>query len=844
MNTESGEASHWLKALNTSPDGLDAQEVRRRQKRYGWNEFATTPRSAALVRFVLSFANPLIVILLLAALVSGLMGDGLNAVIITVMVVMSTTLGFIQTRRSENAAEKLRQQVAPTATVLRAGRELEVPQRELVPGDIIRLVAGDLVPADARLLSARDVHINQAALTGESLPVEKEAEAHEAELNTVYCGTSVVSGTATALVIATGAKTQFGDTAALLARRPPETEFERGTRQFGVFIMQMVFVLVMFIVLVGMGLRKDVFDSLMFAVALAVGLTPEFLPMITTVTLGAGALKMSRHKVIVKNLAAIQNLGSMDILCSDKTGTLTSGEMQLDCHVDSNGQDSPRVFFLAYLNSLHETGIPDPADAALLHRARLNPLDSAILAHDHPNVQGYSKLDEIPFSFERRRVSIIVGDAHQRLLISKGAPESLMPLCTHYEQRGEVQVFTAAAQASAATTYQQLSEQGLRVLAVAYRSAPLQDAYRADDEQDLCLAGFVVFSDPPLPDTAQTLGDLQADGVVIKIITGDSAAVARHVCAQVGLNVSRIVSGTEIDTMSDTALGQVAEQTQVFARVSPAQKNRILLALKQRGHVVGYMGDGINDAPALRSADVGISVASAVDVAREAADIILTAPGLRVLHTGIMEGRKAFANVMKYLLMGTSSNFGNMFSMAGAFAFLPFLPMLPMQILLNNFLYDVAQMAIPTDHVDKNFIRKPRQWNIAFIRQFMFRIGPVSSIFDFLTFFVMLQWFNASQSLFHTGWFVESLATQTLVLFVIRTQGNPFKNRPSRPLVITVLVALCLGVVLPFSPLAHWLGFVPLPLGYFVFLVSATAAYLILVQTVKQRLMHRAMTGT
>ncbi len=842
MSTDPGDLSHCLKALNSSADGLDPQEVSRRQKRYGWNEYATTPRATALRRFAASFANPLILVLLLAALVSGFMGDVLNAAIIGVMVVMSTTLGFIQTWRSEKAAEKLRQQVAPTATVLRAGRELEVPQRELVPGDIIRLVAGDLVPADARLLHARDVHVNQAALTGESLPVEKDAEASETELHTVYCGTSVVSGRASAMVLATGSNTRFGATLALLVKRPPETEFERGTRQFGVFIMQIVFVLVMFIVLVGIGLRKDVFDSLMFAVALAVGLTPEFLPMITTVTLSAGALKMSRHKVIVKNLAAIQNLGSMDILCSDKTGTLTSGEMRLDRHVDMEGQDSARVFFLAYLNSLHDTGVPDPANAAVLHRARLNPLDSAILAHDHPNVQGYGKLDEIPFSFERRRLSIVVGDAEQRLLICKGAVESILPLCSHYEQQGRVQVFTAQEQARAEATNRQLSEQGLRVLAVAYRHAALQDAYRIEDEQDLCLAGFVVFSDPVLPEVVQTLSELQADGVVIKIITGDSPAVAHHVCAQVGLNISRIVTGTEIDAMSDTALGQVAEQTQVFARISPAQKNRIVLALKQRGHVVGFMGDGINDAPALRSADVGISVASAVDVAREAADIILTAPGLRILHTGIMEGRKAFGNVMKYLLMGTSSNFGNMFSMAGAFAFLPFLPMLPMQILLNNFLYDVAQMAIPTDRVDKAFIQKPRQWDIRFIRQFMFRIGPVSSLFDFLTFFVMLSWFNASQALFHTGWFVESLVTQTLVLFIIRTQGNPLKNHPSRALVLTVLTALCIGLALPFTPLAHWLGFVPLPLDYFIFLVSAAAAYLILVQTVKQRLMRSALS--
>jgi P-type Mg2+ transporter len=559
------------------------------------------------------------------------------------------------------------------------------------------------------------------------------------------------------------------------------------------------------------------------------------------VTLGQGALKMSRQKVIVKNLAAIQNFGSMDVLCSDKTGTLTSGVMTLDKHIDPLGQSSQRVFMLAYINSLHESGVRDPADAALLHRANANPLDTAILAYGHPDVKAYEKLDEIPFDFERRCISIVVGTDGKRLMVTKGAPESVLPLCVEYQANDETHDLGATAKARIEATFHQLNEQGYRALAVAYRDVPMQGAYRAADEKELTLAGFVAFVDPPLADAADVIAELKRDGVAIKILTGDNEAVARYVCAQVGLNADQIVLGSEMEGISDTALAQIVEKTEVFARVSPAQKNRIILALKHRSHVVGYMGDGINDAPSLHAADVGISVASAVDVAKDAADIILLERGLRVLHAGIIEGRKAFGNVVKYLLMGTSSNFGNMFSMAGAFLILPFLPMLPTQILLNNFLYDVSQITIPTDNVDASFVHKPRRWNISFIREFMLIIGPLSSVFDFLTFFVMLNVFHASQALFHTGWFVESLATQTLVLFIIRTQGNPLKNRPSRPLVITVLTIIAIAIWLPFSPLAGFFGFLPLPPEYFLFLTTAAAIYLLLVEIVKRKLMQRLL---
>ena len=834
--------------LHTSENGLTGDAARQRLAQSGPNDPSGAKHRSTLAQLLAMFASPLVLILLIASFASALLGDVVNASIIVAIVLLSIIIDFVQTSRSQRAAERLRDQVAPTATALRDGKWIELPRRELVPGDIIRLIAGDLVPADARLIQARDLHINQAALTGESLPVEKQvtdaamlSDSPADALNAVFLGTSVVSGTATAVITATGKATAFGDIAARLSTRPPETEFERGTRQFGLLIMQTVFFLVVFVFLISAALKHDPFESLLFAVALAVGLTPEFLPMITTVTLGEGAVHMAKRKVIVKNLASIQNFGSMDTLCSDKTGTLTSGDMTLDQHVDPLGKSSTRVFLFAYLNSYHETGVKDPTDAAVLRRGNINPLDTAILAYDHPDVKAYSKIDEIPFDFERRRISIVVGKDGERVLIVKGAPESILPLCIRYEIDSVPQPLDADARAKCAATYQQLSAQGYRVLAVATRDAPQQDAYRVADEKELTLLGYVAFIDPPLPDAIDALQDLKRDGVTVKILTGDNELVAKHVCAQVGLDASRIVLGDELERMSDGALAHAAEATAVFARVSPAQKNRIIIALKNRGHVVGYIGDGINDAPSLHTADVGISVSTAVDVAKDAADIILLERGLRVLHNGIIEGRRAFGNVMKYLLMGTSSNFGNMFSMAGASLILPFLPMLPTQILLNNFLYDFSQITIPTDNVDETFIHKPRKWNISFIRDYMVVIGPISSIFDFLTFFVMLNFFNASEALFHTGWFVESLATQTLVLFVIRTFGNPLLSRPSRPLAITTVLIVLVGIALPFSPAASMLGFTALPLDYFVFLVAATAAYLLLVQWVKGMLMKRLM---
>ena len=817
--------------------GLSSAEARRRLKESGFNEPVTTHKRRAIFTFLRLFAEPLIIILLIASAISGFVGDWINAVIISLMVFLGVILNFIQTSRSEKAASSLQKEISLTATVLRDGEWREIPRREVVLGDVIRLTAGDLIPADAQLFEARDLHVQEAALTGESLPAEKEANESNPARSSIFLGTSIVSGTGTAIVTATGGKTVFGDIAKRLTDKVPETDFERGTRKFGYLIMRVVFFLVIFVLIVNMLLHRDPLESLFFSIALAVGLTPEFLPMITAVTLGQGAVKMAKKKVIVKHLAAMQNLGSMDILCSDKTGTLTSGELSLEQHINPFGKLSERVFDLAYLNSFFETGVVNPLNSAIKNRA--DSLDTAILGHDRQNTDEFRKIDEMPFDFERRRVSVVVEKDKQRTLISKGAPESIFAVCSGYEANGQTLPFDKAAQSLAEKTFNGFCEKGLRVLAVASRNVESEKSYRKEAERELVLAGFLTFADTPLESAAKALKDLAKDGVTVKILTGDNELVARHVCGQVGLVSEKIILGDEIEKMSDSALAHIAETVNIFARVSPMQKNRVLLSLKGRGHVVGYLGDGINDAPSLRSADVGISVSTATDVAKDAAEVVLLERSLEVLHQGILEGRKSFGNVMKYLLMGTSSNFGNMFSMAGAAIFLPFLPMLPVQILLNNFLYDVAQITIPSDNVDASFIRKPQHWDIKLIRNFMFYIGPISSIYDFLTFYILLKYFQAGEQEFHTGWFVESLATQTAVVFIIRTAGNPFKSRPSRALSLTVLAVILIAVGLPFSPLAGVLGFVPLPLSYFAFLGAATVTYLALVELVKRRLMKQ-----
>ena len=678
--------------------GLTAQEAEARLAQFGPNEPAAAQHHSFLSDLLHAFMNPLVLILVIAAAASAFLGDKVDAGIIGVIVLLSTAINLSQTYRSQRALEQLRARVAPTATVLRGGEWKDIQRRDVVPGDIVRLSAGDLVPADARLLIARDLYVQQAALTGESLPSDKEATGEPASAkadarNMVFLGTSIVSGTATAEVVATGARTAFGDIAARLAARPEETAFDQGLRNFSQLLARTVFFLVLFLIVVSIARHRDPLQSLMFAVALAVGLTPEFLPMITSVTLSKGAVAMARKKVIVKHLSSIQNLGSLDVLCSDKTGTLTAGTMSLDRSLDPFGNPSQRTLELAYLNSKFETGIRSPLDEVILHQSPAKTED-------------YTKCDEIPFDFERRRLSVVVERQSQRVLITKGALEGIFPLLSGYEVEGKAEPIGEDAAKRIQQTSDELNSQGFRSLAVAYAEVPARPDYSVADERNLILAGFLSFADPPLPDAAQVLASLKQDGVEVKVISGDNDRVTGHVCAQVGIEPGHIVTGDELDRTTDPALAHVAEETRVFARISPVQKNRILLALKHNGHAVGFMGDGINDAPSLHAADVGISVSSAADVAREAADVILVEPGLRVLHDGIIEGRKAFGNVMKYLLMGTSSNFGNVLSMAAASLFLPFLPMLPTQILLNNLLYDVGQLTIPTDNVDEILPRK------------------------------------------------------------------------------------------------------------------------------------------
>jgi P-type Mg2+ transporter len=814
------------------PAGLTSAQAAERLAEYGFNEPVTVRRLSALVQLLHLFANPLVLILLLASAISAALHQRADAAIIVSIVLLGIAIDFGQTYRSTRAADRLRASVAPTATVERDGEWQEIPLRTVVPGDVIRLSAGDLVPADARLIEARDLSVQQAALTGESLPVDKHAAPADAapagpgDPAFVFLGTSVVSGTAAAVALTTGPRTLFGTIAGRLGARAPASEFEHGLRRFSLLILRTTIVLVLFILLVALTLRRDPIESLLFAVALGVGLTPEFLPMIASVTLTAGAVRMARDGVVVKHLPAIQNFGSIDVLCSDKTGTLTLGEMRIDRVVDAWGTATDRPLLLATINSRFESGIRSPLDAAVLQGSTVD-------------AGGYTKVDEIPFDFERRRVSIVVDAPDgRRLLVTKGAPEQLLPLAASVERDDTVRPFTESDRRVATSVYEALGAGGLRAVAVASRVVERAPAYTREDERELVLAGFVAFADPVLPDAAKAIADLRDDGVAVKILTGDNDRVAAHVAEQVGIDHRTIVTGEELARLDDAALGHVVEETSVFARVSPSQKNRIILALKRRGHVVGFIGDGINDAPSLHAADIGISVVTATDVARESADIVLGRSGLRVLHRGILEGRRAAGNMMKYLLMGTSSNFGNMFSMAAASVFLPFLPMLPTQILLNNLLYDIAQIAIPTDRVDREYIRRPQRWDMRLVRDFMLLVGPVSSLFDFLTFYVLLHVLHATERLFHTGWFVESLATQTLVLFVIRTMANPLVSRPSAALTATTVTVVAIGLLLPATPLAPILGFTIPPPSYFAFLIAATLTYLVLVEFVKRAVMH------
>ena len=819
-----------LQRLHSTEAGLGASDAAAILETVGANRIDTTHRKSLLAEVIQRFSNPLVLILLFAAAVSAFTGDVASFGIIGAIVLMSVILDVTQERQAQNAAERLREQVSLTAKALRDGKPVDVPAARIVPGDVVLLAAGDLVPADCRLIEARDLYVDEALLTGEAYPAEKGAAPPTAAApretafppNLVFMGSSVVSGTAKALVLATGRKAQLGSIASALQKPPPPTAFAMGIQDFGMMIVKATIFLVLFVVLINLLFHRPLLESFLFALALAVGLTPELLPMIVSVTLAHGAIRLSRKQVIVKRPSAIDDLGSMDVLCSDKTGTLTEAHIKLVKEVDLAGRDGGEILKMAQLNAAFETGLK-------------SPLDDAILAAGEIDLAAWRKIDEVPFDFERRRVSVLVEGEGRRLIIVKGAPEDILDHSARYERQGAPPLpLDAAARQSAEATFNGLGAEGYRVLGVAWREAgPDRQHANVADETDLTFAGFLAFLDPPKSGAREALSALASLGVALKVVTGDNEQVTRHVCGELGLKVTGTLTGPEIEGLTDEALIARVDDTNLFCRATPPLKSRIIATLRRKGHVVGYIGDGINDAPSLHAADVGFSVDTAVDVAKDAAAMILLRKDLGVLADGVREGRKTFVNILKYMMMGTSSNFGNMFSMAGGVLFLPFLPMLPTQILLNNLLYDFSETTIPLDEVSDAMAAKPRRWNLDIVRKFMFVFGPLSSVFDVVTFGVLLWVFHADEKLFHTGWFVESLATQTLVIFIIRT-AHPLRDRPHPALVATTLLATLLAVVIPYSPLAPWLGFVAPSAPLMGALALVTIAYLVLVYLVKR----------
>lgn len=828
-------AAGLLRTLETAAAGLDAAGAATRLARYGPNDAAAEKRRPLLLQFLARFRNPLILILLGASAMSAATGDVPSFAIIVVIVLLSIVFDFVQEMRAQNAVEALRQSVAVQATVRRDGKAVSVAIERLVPGDIVELIAGDLVPADCRLLESRDLYVNQALLTGEPYPAEKlagdiasGADNPTGASNSVFAGTSIISGTAVVLVCLTGTRTALGKLATSLAEKPPATAFAVGIRKFGMLIMRFTIFMVLFVLVVNLSFHRPLLESLMFAVALAVGLTPELLPMIVTVTLARSALQLSKRRVIVKRLSAIHDLGAMDMLCTDKTGTLTEAAIKLIRTIDGNGAECERTFDEACLNSRFESGMK-------------SPLDEAIVSARPFDISAWRKIDEVPFDFERRRVSVLVEHEGVRRLIVKGAPEDVLRLSAHYQKDGRELPLDLQTRRAFQATLESLGGQGYRALGVASRPVdPSHVTAAVCDEANLVFSGFAVFFDPPKASVGFTIRAMAEAGVDVKVLTGDNEQVSRHVFKEIGVDVTGVLSGAELERMSDEALIGALPRVNLFCRVNPQQKHRVLLALKRLGHVVGFMGDGINDAPALHAADVGISVDGAADVARAAADLILLDHDLSVVHDAIVAGRSTVRNVSKYVLMGASSNFGNMFSMAGAALILPFLPMLPIQILLNNLIYNVSEVAIPFDNVDPEAVTGPVTWDVKLVEKFMLVFGPVSSVFDFLTFYAMLHLFGAGEALFQTGWFIESMTTQILVVFCIRTRRFVFLSRPGQFLVGMTVGAVVLAVALPLLPVGHWFGFVPPPPLFFAYLVGATLAYLALVEVAKV-LFYRAI---
>jgi P-type Mg2+ transporter len=806
--------------LKSSAIGLKEDEARRRLAQYGLNKPVAKKERSLPVQVLARFANPLVVVLLIIAGFSLFFGERVNALFVLAMAILSVLLSFIQEFRATKEAEKLSALVHTTATVLRNGRPKEVKVAEIVPGDVVDLYAGDIIPADLRLLTSKDLFVNQSSLTGESLPVEKFAA--DPQANVAYLGSAVVSGTGLGLVVKTGTNTKFGELASAITNAPPPTSFDRGIRDFTWLMIRFMIVFVVFIFAVNVLLKGNIVEAFLFSLAVAVGLTPEMMPMLVTVNLSNGAMAMARKEVIVKRLSSIQNFGAMDILCTDKTGTLTLDKVVLEKYCDVSGREDHSVLVMAYINSNYQTGLK-------------NLLDKAILKHEKVLVKEFKKIDEIPFDYERKLMSVVIEHEGAHRLIAKGAPEALLARCDRYELDGQVNPVHPDILANLKKEYDALSADGFRVLALAYKDvAKSQTVFAKADEQGLVLKGYLAFLDPPKPSAREAVVALKKLGIELKVLTGDNELVTRKIAAEIELECKGLVGAAAIDQADDRALAELVKNNTLFVRLTPLQKERIIRALQADKHTVGFLGDGVNDGAALKVADVGISVNNAADIAKESADIILLRKSLRVLKDAVVEGRRTFGNINKYIKMGSSSNFGNMLSMTGASLFLPFLPMLPVQILLNNFLYDLSQVAIPTDAVDREYTVKPRPWNIGLIRNFMLVIGPVSSLFDFLTFGLLLFIFRAAPPLFHTGWFLESLTTQTLVIYVIRTGKVPFRESwPSRSLMLTSALIVALGFGLVWSPLGGPLGFVAPPFSYNYLLIAMVAAYLFLVQLVK-----------
>jgi len=837
------EGDDLLHFLHTAPVGLTQMEAEDRARTAGPNAVAQERRRSWFIRLLIIVRNPLVILLATLSSVSFATGDVRAGTVMVCMVLLSVTLRFVQEDRADAAAAKLKAMIHVTATVIRDGHAREMPLRDLVPGDIVELSAGDMIPGDVRVLSAKDLFVSQGTLTGESLPVEKfhDSEPKASNLpselkNICFMGTSVQSGTATAVVVVTGINTYLGSMAGFITESAPPTSFDRGLSRFTWLMIQLMAVMVPLVFLINGFTKHDWKSAFFFAMAVAVGLTPEMLPMIVSVCLSKGAIAMSRKKVIVKRLHAIQNFGGMDVLCTDKTGTLTENRVVLQRHCNVAGRESDEVLLDGYLISHFQTGLRNLLDTAILESSDF---------HGQALVEKYKKLDEIPFDFNRRMMSVLVEDPEgQVILLTKGAPEEIFNQCSHFELDGKLSPMDPGLMKGLKDEYASLSDDGFRVLAVARKDLQGKRSCIKEDERDLILKGYVAFLDPPKGTAAHAIKALHKHGVTVKVLTGDNNLISRKVCSEVGLLPDPMLLGDDVEKMSDAELAEAAEKTTLFARLSPAHKQRIVRLLRSKGHVVGFMGDGINDAPALHAADIGISVDTAVDIAKESADLILLEKDLMVLEGGVIEGRKVFANILKYIRMGASSNFGNMFSVLGGSAFLPFIPMAPIQILTNNMLYDFSQVPIPTDAVDEEQVAWPRPWNIGEIKRFILCIGPISSIFDYTTFFVMLYlfkcWDPSRAPLFQTGWFVESLMTQTLIIHIIRTNRIPFlQSRASWFLTLTTLAVMAFGALLPYSPLAPSLGLVHLPRLYWPILMLTLLAYSGLTQSVKVWLLQK-----